>query len=77
MTKTKARRRGTKGNPFEVGEKVRSKHNKNMIGKVTSVDSGNLNMPWERQYAPMFYMVKWNNGEEDMYGIRDLVAHDE
>lgn len=75
-SKTRVRRRGTKGNPFDIGEKVRLMGNKNMIGKVTSIDSGNMNMPWERQYAPMFYMVKWSNGVEEMRGVRDLVAYE-
>jgi len=75
MIKDKTRRRGTKANPFTIGEKVRLSGQKNLIGEVISVDVGNLNMPWERQYAPVFYMVKWNNGVEEMRGTRDLVAY--
>ena len=59
-------RRGTKLNPFEIGEKVRSKENKNQIGEIISTDTGNINGPYERPYAPILYMVRWSNGVEEM-----------
>lgn len=70
-------RRGTKRNPFALHEKVRHKMDERKVGEIVSSDTGNLNMSWERAYSPMFYMVRWNNGVEEMYSSRDLVSLDE
>lgn len=63
-------RRGTKGNPFAVGDKVRLRDVpwgplRSKVGEVVEVDAPEQNSPesGERSYAPIRYRVVWSTGE--------------
>jgi hypothetical protein len=68
-------RRGTKSNPFAVGEVVLVKRLKSR-GVVTSVRIADYSMPWEfPRYEPIRYMVRHVDRDlEEEYSARDLAA---
>ena len=68
----KPARRGTKGNPYEAGDVVRTKVG-DMAGVVVGVNTDSTRLPGERPYAPVRYDVLLY-GEDDCrtYSSRDL-----
>lgn len=67
-------RRGTKGNPFEVGELVREKGREGPLGVVrkVSLEDGPRHDRFENH--PVLYLVAFPSSEPDWYGARELEA---
>jgi hypothetical protein len=70
-------RRGSKGNPFKVGERVRLRGSE-VVAEVAEVCSPEQNSPamGERSYAPIRYSVKVG-AIAFWFAARDLEAVDE
>lgn len=67
-------KRGSRQCPFDLGEKVVLISNKDVVGIIISVDIDNVT--WDDRYVPMFYVVRWNNGVEEIRGARELVSYE-
>jgi len=68
-------RRGSRQCPFDLGEKVVLKTDSKLVGKIVSVDIDNVT--WDNRYTPMFYVVRWNNGVEEIRAARDLITYED
>lgn len=77
MVIDKARhRRGTKGNQFANGERVRFKVGGDM-GHVVEKDCTEQNWQGTRGYAPVSYLVELENGTTEWGTARELESIDD
>lgn len=79
MTMAKLPRRGTKGNPFEIGERVRYRESTGLKASgVVTLRQGMRTDVWGRQGWNVLveYFIKWDYGDESWERARNLETLD-